>query len=525
MNIFALNTIHNKHQIITNMKIAIIGAGVSGLANAYYLKKMTGADITIYEKSDRVGGNVNTFNVTLDNGRQRWVDMGVNDFNKVTYTHLVQLWQELGIMDASGQSAYCSPLINSEAFYTTDSGYRYAIGTDGKVFVPGSSTANQTVIQGLSEIFKKDLGEWFNQHTTPEANTTVGNWINSHNFIDEFVKGNLYPRMNGMYFTMEDAPLGVAPPSQMPLWMVAHYYVLQEGYGQQDMPPDARQYFVNGSQSWLDYFAGVIQSKGVNFKFNLNQLRVDRYNGRMTVYNGSTKLDDFDKVIFATHADDTFNMMGPGLKEREPWTNVLIDFSYSTCNVIAHQDHSVLTKNEDINCTYNIHIYDYTQGSAPQAHSPYTITYICNYHQNDPAKKINDPLFFVSVNPYVTINPNKILRKPDGTQAVTTFKHCKLDKKALLAQVTVNKYQLLNPGGRDFYFAGSFAIGAGLHEECIIQAQEIAKKILNPSYVSDQVYDFESTDRHFAPRYIRNAITRIAKAEPEAAADAMQAEE
>ena len=39
------------------MKVAVIGAGISGLATAMHLER-AGVDVTIYEARERVGGNL-----------------------------------------------------------------------------------------------------------------------------------------------------------------------------------------------------------------------------------------------------------------------------------------------------------------------------------------------------------------------------------------------------------------------------------------------------------------------------------
>ena len=51
-------------------KVAVIGAGLTGLTTAYYLKKK-GVDVTIYEKDDRTGGVIQTVSkdgFTIENG-------------------------------------------------------------------------------------------------------------------------------------------------------------------------------------------------------------------------------------------------------------------------------------------------------------------------------------------------------------------------------------------------------------------------------------------------------------------------
>ena len=47
------------------MKIAVIGAGISGLACAYRLAQ-AGRDVTLFEANDYFGGHTHTVDVTLD---------------------------------------------------------------------------------------------------------------------------------------------------------------------------------------------------------------------------------------------------------------------------------------------------------------------------------------------------------------------------------------------------------------------------------------------------------------------------
>ncbi|HET6243544.1 MAG: FAD-dependent oxidoreductase [Bacteroidetes bacterium] len=514
------------------MNIAIIGAGVSGLTTAYYLRQnplLKDATITIYEKAGQVGGNADTFQVELPDGSggsiQRWVDMGVNDFNLGTYKVLTQLWQEFGIMNNNipcPGSPYCSPLIDTESFSLPDNNYtyRYSVGADGCVTVPYGSSANQSILQQDIDNFKQALADWYNNNSQEGVNPiTVGDWLLTQKFSEEFIFCNLYPRINGMYFTLESnlSQSSTPPPSTMPLWMVAHYYILQEAYGQVIQPSLAcsRQYFVDGSSQWLKFLANKLTTElNVTINFNCPELTVSRVEysekiTKMVLSNNGTGLGIYDKVIFATHADDTFNMIDNSFKSDE-MVEALQSFEFSSSNIIVHQDHSFLAPQADCNNTYNIHIYDYQPTTAEY---PYTISYIANYHQNDVAKGINDPLFFITLNPYWELDASKILKQPDGSLAQTTLRHCKLNTAAMNAQVLIDEIQLEAQTERSYYFAGSFARGAGLHMECIIHAQELAKKIANPSYISNQTYKFKGGQRHFAPKYVLDALTRIKKEE------------
>jgi predicted NAD/FAD-binding protein len=509
------------------MRIAIIGAGVSGLTTAYYLKKnplTADAQIVIYEKAGVVGGNADTLNVVIptpDGPLTRWVDMGVNDFNLTTYFPLRELWYELGIMDGRKPcpaSSLCSPLIDTESFSLPGAdnqySYRYSVMADDSIVVPKGSTANAEVLATDIENFKTQLAAWYSKNQDEGANkTTVGEWLTTQNFSDEFIFGNLYPRINGMYFTLEECTdPSQPPPSMMPLWMVAHYYILQEAYGH-PIPPTLdchRQYFVNGSIQWLRVLGQQLSNMGVSFNMNCGPLMVSKTASGMVVTG--TEQVQFDKVIFATHADDTYSMIDASFSS-DPMVQALQSFTFSSSTVFVHQDPSFLGP-KDCNQTYNIHIYNYNFNSNSEKF-PYSISYIVNMHQNDaknPDPKIrNCPLFYITISPYWASEPANLILQPDGFPAVATLRHCTLNNDSVVAQVLIEHIQLEVKEERAYYFAGSFTKGAGLHMECIIQAQEIASKIADPNYTPTQSYKFGSKDRHFAPKYIMDAITRLKK--------------
>jgi len=72
------------------MKIAIVGAGISGLGCAWLLNQQH--DITVYEAAPRLGGHSNTVDVM---GVP--VDTGFIVYNELNYPNLTRLFDHLGV--------------------------------------------------------------------------------------------------------------------------------------------------------------------------------------------------------------------------------------------------------------------------------------------------------------------------------------------------------------------------------------------------------------------------------------------
>lgn len=78
---------------ISKPKVIIIGAGLSGLAAAYWLKKK-GAEVTVLESSNRVGGRV--LSHTIDKEEGLVVELGA-DWVGASHERIISLCSELGL--------------------------------------------------------------------------------------------------------------------------------------------------------------------------------------------------------------------------------------------------------------------------------------------------------------------------------------------------------------------------------------------------------------------------------------------
>ncbi|KAJ0677676.1 putative 1-hydroxycarotenoid 3,4-desaturase [Helianthus annuus] len=96
------------------MKVAVVGAGISGLVSAYVLAK-SGAEVILYEKQGHLGGHAKT---VLVDGID--LDLGFMVFNGVTSPNMMELFQTLEVdMEDSDMSFSVS----------LDDGHGYEWGT------------------------------------------------------------------------------------------------------------------------------------------------------------------------------------------------------------------------------------------------------------------------------------------------------------------------------------------------------------------------------------------------------------
>ena len=106
---------------MSKKRIAIIGAGISGLGCAYALRQHRDLDITVYEGGDHIGGHSNTVNFKHKIGNQEiihGVDTGFLVFNRKTYPRLVRLFEEIGAPVAPSEMSFSVSIDTSDKKHT-----------------------------------------------------------------------------------------------------------------------------------------------------------------------------------------------------------------------------------------------------------------------------------------------------------------------------------------------------------------------------------------------------------------------
>lgn len=125
----------------TDKTIAVIGAGISGLTTAYWLKK-AGFRVTVYERAGRVGGSILT-----EHNNGYLVDLGPNSTLETSDT-LKNLVAELGLAD---QKVYGNQASNNR--YVVRNGKLHALPMTPKAFLNTSLFSAKAKLRLMAEPF------------------------------------------------------------------------------------------------------------------------------------------------------------------------------------------------------------------------------------------------------------------------------------------------------------------------------------------------------------------------------------
>ncbi|MGB5728103.1 MAG: NAD(P)-binding protein [Thiogranum sp.] len=523
-------------------RIAIIGGGVSGLAVAYNLLQQTtkfDCEIDIYEANDYLGGNADTALVDLGERKDphltntrsneshliRKADLGVDDLNMATYTRIVRIMAEIGFTDYRPlEDTACFFTLNGSKVLTADGELQHGT-SDPNIAVSDelASTYSKFIAAAATDIEDEEQKKKYKRYTVGQYVAQYMEHSNSKDIpmIEEMRDCLLYPRINAMYFADD-----VTGPAGMPLRAVMRYYIIQEGFKQDDQnpPKPKRNYFLNGAQAWIDTLAEYLLNKyPYRLKIIRNaqaSIRVEKSQVSISVppnqgMKGLPKPQSYDKVVMTCHADDAMRAIKHGMSQG--LINVLDKVRYTNSIAVAHTFAGVLAPDRNAWRTYNVLIRE------GQAIHPYSMTYVMNRHRNDAAvwyetdahgtpvmkttgfNKAGMPQYFVTLNPCVPIPDEYVLKTPEGETrkpagyfkefknneemlpgwrqlggvegkgqpVIGWFKHNVLNFDCLDAQEQLAKFQ----GGdyMNLYFAGGWTHGAGLHEECWDMAEKLVE--------------------------------------------------
>ena len=410
------------------MKLAIIGSGISGLSSAYYLSKNHKVDL--FEKEDHFGGHSHTIDIKIQDNIIP-VDIGFIVFNKKTYPHLINFFEENNIAIEKSNMSFSVSVRDSEIEYCGK-------GISG-IF---SNKLNLFNIKFLKMFFTIiDFYKKSENKNLVDENINLGEYLEQLNVSDYFIKFHIIPMVSAIWSM---------PPyeaKQMPLGFFLKFFQNHGLFKLKNRP----QWFTvsNRSRTYVDKILSNIS--GEYFKnYHINKIK--RIQSGIQVYYGDkNEYFTYDKVILATHADQALSIIeDPNEIEKK----ILSNFKYKTNEAVIHEDINYMPKNNKAWCSWNSSV-------KAENSEQNSITYWLNLLQNlDISKNI-----FLTLNPYLKIPEEKIFRK-------VQFTHPYFDQKAIDSQKDLHLIQNKN----NILFCGSY-FGYGFHEDGIKSSLDMMKYI------------------------------------------------
>tara|TARA_A100000164_G_scaffold63477_1_gene52176 strand:+ start:1117 stop:2364 length:1248 start_codon:yes stop_codon:yes gene_type:complete len=411
------------------MKIAVIGSGISGLSAAYYLSKKHKVDL--FEKEDHFGGHAHTIDVDYDkdNKKKISIDIGFIVFNHKTYPNLINFFRENNVEIEKSDMSFSVSVKGENIEYCGK-------GLNG-IFVNRNNIFNLKFLRMFFEIinFYKECDK--NNNLNDELTLEI--YLKNKNLSQYFINYHVLPMVSAIW-SMPPYEAG-----QMPMKFFLKFF---QNHGLFKFKNRPEWYTVkNRSRTYVNK---ILEKVSGEYYKNYNINKVKRNSNSVKVFYGDdSEFFDYDKVVFATHADQTISILeNPTNDEKK----LLTKFNYKKNTAIIHTDEKAMPLNKKAWSSWNSSI---NSGNLQES----SITYWLNTLQNLKIQKN----IFLTLNPFFDVDNDKVLKKIE-------FTHPYYNQEALSFQKSLSTIQ----NKKNILFCGSY-FGYGFHEDGIKSSIDMLK--------------------------------------------------
>lgn len=404
------------------LKIAVIGAGISGLGAAWLLAPHHA--VTLFEAEPRPGGHARTKTVAGVT-----VDTGFIVCNRKTYPLFVPLLEHLGVALAPSDMSFAASFGAGRYEYGTTR-LRDLLAQPRRALDP----SHWRMMRDILRFFKAAPA-----HLT--ASGTIGALIDELRLGAEFRDRFLMP-ISGAIWSTPTRPMADFPAAPFLRFFDNHGLLT-----------------VNAQPKWLTvaggsarYVQALMAATRADFRLGTPVRAVVRRPGGGVELFSARGAERFDRVIFATHAPQALALLGQADAEERA---VLGAFRTEANRMVLHSDISFLPRRRSIWSSWNY----VTAAPARPSDAPVSLSYWMNRLQ---------PLG--SAQPFiVTLNPEA---EPAGVHDEAELAHPQYDLAALSAQGRLGRIQ----GRGGVYYAGAWT-RYGFHEDGLLSALRVAQAL------------------------------------------------
>jgi predicted NAD/FAD-binding protein len=456
------------------MKIAIIGAGISGLTAAYRLSPVH--DIALFESNDYLGGHTNTVDVELE-GERHAIDTGFIVFNDWTYPNFIKLLDELGVRS--------QPTSMSFSVRCDAANLEYNGSSLNGLFAQRRNLLRPSFYRMLADImrFNRDAPELVLSRPATDE-TTVGEFLTRHRYSREFAEHYLLPMGAAIWScpigTFENFPIrfivefyknhGLLSVRNRPTWRVieggSRNYVAKMAEMIIAMS-EAKLHQPERASVWFDSprsdpFHSVRPKTGASaLRLSTPIEQVRRSGNDVLVVPKNSPAESFDHVVFACHSDQALRMLADPTPTE---LAVLSEFPYGRNIAVLHTDRSVLPKRRRAWASWNYHVRgpsSRTGSLSSSSEQAATVTYQMNLLQH--LRSRHD--FNVTLNSDEQIDPARVLRRFEYHHPIFTVRR---------AAAQARHRELINVNRTSF--CGAYW-GNGFHEDGVVSALRVCEAL------------------------------------------------
>src|SRR4051812_6333854 len=371
--------------------IAVIGAGISGLAAAYFLSRRH--RVQLFEKESRLGGHTNTVVVQGSNGPVA-LDTGFIVHNDRTYPNLTRLFEQLRVRTRDSDMSFAVSCGRTRLEYSSR-------GANG-FFAQRRNLLRPSHLSLLGEIVR------FNREAPallalPEAgHQTLGDFLESRRFGEGFTRRYLLPMASAIWSASPDAI------RSFPAVTLIRFF---DNHGLLSLNAQPRWKVVDGGSH--TYIPKLIAPLLRDVHRGSSIAAVRRHELGVTLTFHERPSMRFDEVVFACHGDEVLPLLAdPSDRERD----VFSCFTTTTNTAWLHTDDSVLPVQARARASWNYRL-------AADAGVPPTVTYDLNRLQG-----LTTPeQYCLTLNPDEGIDDRRVLRR-------LVYRHPLYTREAIRAQ-------------------------------------------------------------------------------------------
>lgn len=410
------------------MKIAIIGAGVSGLTAAHLLHRRH--RVTLFEAADKPGGHTNTIRVDTAYETHH-LDTGFIVFNDRNYPNFERLLLALGVRWQESEMSF--------SVSDQRGAFEYSSHSLNALFANRGHIVSSAFFRMLADIprFQRAARELL-QHG--EKSLSLRDWLAERQFSREFVERLIVPQVSAVWS---------ADPQSMwsfPALFLAQFFDNHGMLGLRSRPQ--WRTISGGSATYVDALTSDFDGR---IRLGSPVEAVRRSNSGVEVNVRGQGAERFDRVVFATHADQALALLHDATtRERE----LLGAIRCQPNEAVLHTDTRLLPKRRRAWASWNYHLLD-------QPSERTTVT----YHLNRLQRLQTDHQFCVTLNRTDQIDPTKVLRRIDYAHPVYT--PASVTAQGRIAEIS---------GVDRTHFCGAYW-GWGFHEDGVNSALRIAAEL------------------------------------------------